>query len=150
MSYPKIWIEMILCVVRIFMKQTLLCLNVKQPKAQSKFNFNLGFGGLGQMGAIMAKAMGNEVTIISTSNKKEELARQMGMDGYIVSKDLDSMKKSSNSLDMILDTSGADHEIEHYIDMLKKNGTFVVLGIVSKPFEVNFLIANIVLSTTCL
>ena len=89
------------------------------------------------MGAIMAKAMGNEVTIISTSNKKEELARQMGMDSYIVSKDLDSMKKSSNSLDIILDTIGADHEIEHYIDMLKKNGTFVVLGIVSKPFEVN-------------
>ena len=89
------------------------------------------------MGAIMAKAMGNEVTIISTSNKKEELARQMDMDGYIVSKDLDSMKKSSNSLDIILDTIGADHEIEHYIDMLKKNGTFVVLGIVSKPFEVN-------------
>ena len=108
-----------------------------QPKAQSNFNFNLGFGGLGQMGAIMAKAMGNEVTIISTSNKKEELARQMGMDGYIVSKDLDSMKKSSNSLDIMLDTIGADHEIEHYLDMLKKNGTFVVLGIVSKPFEVN-------------
>ena len=107
--------------------------------AQSNFNFNLGFGGLGQMGAIMAKAMGNEVTIISTSNKKEELAGQMGMDGYIVSKDLDSMKKSSNSLDIILDTIGADHDIEHYIDMLKKNGTFVVLGIVSKPFEVNLI-----------
>ena len=121
------------------MKQTLSYLNVKQPKAQSKFNFNLGFGGLGQMGAIMAKAMGNEVTIISTSNKKEELARKMGMDGYIVSKDLDSMKKSSNSLNIILDTIGADHEIEHYIDMLKKNGTFVVLGIVSKPFEVSLI-----------
>jgi len=97
----------------------------------------MGFGGLGQMGAIMAKAMGNEVTVISTSNKKEELARQMGMDGYIVSKDLDFMKKSSNSLDIILDTIGADHEIENYLDMLKKNGTFVVLGIVSKPFEVD-------------
>ena len=108
----------------------------KVRTAQSNFNFYLGFGGLGQMGAIMAKAMGNEVTIISTSNKKEELARKMGMDGYIVSKDLESMKKSSNSLDIILDTIGADHEIEHYIDMLKKNGTFVVLGIVSKPFEV--------------
>ena len=101
------------------------------------------------MGAIMAKAMGNEVTIISTSNKKEELARKMGMDNYIVSKDLHSMKKSSNSLDIILDTIGADHEIEHYIDMLKKNGTFVVLGIVSKPFEVNSKIQETKMLVMC-
>ena len=98
--------------------------------------FNLGFGGLGQMGAIMAKVMGNKVTVISTSNKKEDLSRNMGLDDYIVSKDPNSFKSAMKSMDIILDTIGADHEIQPYLEMLKKNGTFVVLGIVSKPFEV--------------
>ena len=89
------------------------------------------------MGAIMAKAMGNEVTVISTSNKKEELAKKMDVDAYIISKDPNSVKSVTKSLDIILDTIGADHEIEPFLEMLKKNGTFVVLGIVSKPFKVN-------------
>ena len=46
--------------------------------------FNLGFGGLGQMGAIMAKVMGNKVTVISTSNKKEEkINRQDPLTGIL-------------------------------------------------------------------
>ena len=100
------------------------------------YYFNLGFGGLGQMGAIMAKVMGNKVTVISTSNKKEDLFRKMGLDDYIISKDPNSLKSATKSMDIILDTIGADHEIQPYLEMLKKNGTFVVLGIVSKPFEV--------------
>merc|ERR1712241_1013864 len=86
---------------------------------------------------MMAKAMGNNVTVISSSNKKEELAKKMGVDDYIVSKDSNSMKSVTKSLDIILDTIGADHEIEPFLDMLKKNGTFIVLGIVSKPFNVD-------------
>ena len=88
------------------------------------------------MGAIMAKVMGNKVTVISTSNKKEDLSRKMGLDDYIVSKDPNSFKSAMKSMDIILDTIGADHDIQPYLEMLKKNGTFVVLGIVSKPFEV--------------
>ena len=33
----------------------------------------LGFGGIGQMGVLLAKKMGNHVTVISSSNKKEAL-----------------------------------------------------------------------------
>ena len=36
-----------------------------------------GFGGLGQMGVLMAKKMGNHVSVISTSNKKEALAKEV-------------------------------------------------------------------------
>ena len=54
------------------------------------------------------------------------------------------MKKAVGSLDIILDTIGADHELDPYLDLLKKNGIFVVLGIVSKPFQVYVMIIFLV------
>ena len=43
------------------------------------------------MGVLLAKSMGNHVTVISTSNKKEALAKQVGADNYVISKDEESM-----------------------------------------------------------
>ena len=96
----------------------------------------MGFGGLGQMGVMMAKAMGNKVTVISTSDKKEVLAKKMGADHFVISKQPESMKTAKNSLDILLDTVGADHDIMTYFELMKKKGTLVVLGIVSSPFKV--------------
>ena len=62
----------------------------------------------------MAKVMGNKVTVISTSNKKEDLSRSMGLDDYIVSKDPNSFKSAMKSMDIILHTVGADHDIQPY------------------------------------
>ena len=52
----------------------------------------VGFGGLGQMGLLIAKAMGNSVTVISTSEKKKDMALKLGADHYIVSTNPESMK----------------------------------------------------------
>ena len=101
----------------------------------------MGFGGLGQMGVMMAKAMGNKVTVISTSDKKEVLAKKMGADHFVISKQPESMKTAKNSLDILLDTVGADHDIMTYFELMKKKGTVVVLGIVSSPFKVQFTIS---------
>ena len=54
----------------------------------------------------MAKAMGNKVTVISTSNKKESLAKKLGSDHFVISKQPESMKTAKNSLDILL---GPDH-----------------------------------------
>ena len=35
------------------------------------------------------------------------------------------MKSIAKSMDIILDTIGADHNIETYLELLKKHGTFV-------------------------
>ena len=59
-----------------------------------------------------------------TSNNKKELAKQFGVDSYISSKDLNIMKSIEKSMDIILDTVGAEQDIEPYLDLLKKNGTF--------------------------
>ena len=103
-----------------------------------KFIFQ-GFGGLGQMGVMIAKAMGNNVTVISTSNRKEALAKKLGADNYVVSTNPDSMKAATKSLDLILSTISAEHEVMPYLGLLKIKGTLVVLGAVVTPFKVKMI-----------
>ena len=98
-----------------------------------------GFGGLGQMGVMIAKAMGNNVTVISTSNSKEAMAKKLGADNYIISTNPDSMKAGFKTLDLILSTISATHEVMPYLNLLKIKGTLVVLGAVAVPFKVQFL-----------
>ena len=90
----------------------------------------IGIGGLGQFGLKLAKAMGNEVYAISTSPDKATAARDAGADRFIVSTDANSMKSADNSIDLILNTVPAPHQLSHYLPLLKKNGTLVQLGLV--------------------
>ena len=78
----------------------------------------VGIGGLGQMGVMLAKAMGNTVTAISTSPSKEAAAREIGADNFVVSTDPDIMKNNAASLDLILNTVSADHDINTYLPLL--------------------------------
>ena len=112
--------------------------SVFNKKYHLKPYFVLGFGGLGQMGVMIAKAMGNNVTVISTSNSKEAMAKKMGADNYIISTNPDSMKAGFKTLDLILSTISATHEVMPYLNLLKIKGTLVVLGAVAVPFKVHF------------
>ena len=78
----------------------------------------VGIGGLGQMGVRLAKAMGNTVTAISTSPNKEAAAREIGADNFVVSTDPDIMKNNAASLDLILNTVSANHDINTYLPLL--------------------------------
>lgn len=85
----------------------------------------VGIGGLGTMGIKLAKAMGNKVVAISTSNKKEAMAKEKGADAFVVSKDEDSVKANVATCDVILNTVSADHDLNSYMPLLKKQGTLV-------------------------
>ena len=78
----------------------------------------VGIGGLGQMGVQIAKAMGNTVTAISTSPKKEAAAREIGADNFLVSTNPDCLKNNAASLDLIINTVSADHDINTYLPLL--------------------------------
>jgi len=93
----------------------------------------VGIGGLGQMGVTLAKAMGNEVTAISTSAGKEAVAKEIGADRFIVSTDSASVKAGEGSLDLILNTVSAAHQLTTYIPLLKRDGVLVQLGLVTEP-----------------
>ena len=64
----------------------------------------VGLGGLGVMGVKLAKALGNEVSVISRAPKKAEFAKKCGADSFVVSTDAEQMKAAENSLDLILNT----------------------------------------------
>ena len=78
----------------------------------------VGIGGLGQMGIQLARAMGNTVTAISTSPRKEAAAREIGADSFVVSTSKESMAAAAGSLDLILNTVSATHDVNTYLPLL--------------------------------
>ncbi|EDV21161.1 uncharacterized protein TRIADDRAFT_60456 [Trichoplax adhaerens] len=96
----------------------------------------LGVGGLGHLGIKFAKAWGCRVVALSTSSNKEKEARAFGADEFVVTKDADQLK-SLKPLDMIINTVSANLDYESYINLLAPRGKFVVVGIASKPLQVN-------------
>ena len=97
----------------------------------------VGIGGLGQMGVRLAKAMGNTVTAISTSPNKEAAAREIGADNFVVSTSAESMAAAAGSVDLILNTVAANHDLNTYLPLLAGGGVLVQLGLVLQPHSVN-------------
>jgi len=89
----------------------------------------VGLGGLGQMGLMLAKAMGNTVTAISSTSSKESAARELGADRFILSTDPDSMSSASQSLDLILNTVSVSQDLNMYLPLLANKGVLVLLGV---------------------
>lgn len=88
----------------------------------------VGLGGLGHMGIKLAHAMGAEVVLLTTSASKVDDAKRLGANDVIISRDSDAMAKAANSLDLILDTVSAPHDLNPEINLLRRDGTLVLLG----------------------
>ena len=97
----------------------------------------MGLGGLGHMGVKFAHAMGAEVTVFSHSPDKERDALAMGADHFVVTKDISQLKPLHKVFDLILNTVSAELDINKYLDLLKLDGTLVVIGLPGKPYSVN-------------
>lgn len=96
----------------------------------------LGLGGLGHMAVKFGVAFGAEVTVLSTSPKKEEDAKKLGAHHFVVITDEAQVKVAMGSFDFILDTVSAEHDFNMYLSLLKTNGTMICVGLPSKPAEV--------------
>src|SRR5438309_1179265 len=77
----------------------------------------VGLGGLGHMAVKLAKAMGAEVTVITSSKEKKEPAEQLGADHVLFENDEDAMTKAELSLDFILVTIPDPFDINPYINL---------------------------------
>jgi len=96
----------------------------------------VGAGGLGLMGIKIAKAMKCEVTVISTSPNKEQAVRGLGADHFVISKDAESMAAHASSLDVVLDTVSAQHDVGSMLPLLDVDGVIVMIGVVTAPASV--------------
>ena len=93
----------------------------------------VGIGGLGHMGVKIAAAMGAHVVLFTTSPDKREDALRLGASETVVSKNPDEMAAHANSFDFILNTVAAPHNLDAFLQLLKLDGTMVLVGAPSSP-----------------
>jgi uncharacterized zinc-type alcohol dehydrogenase-like protein len=97
----------------------------------------VGLGGLGHMGVKFAHAMGAHVVMITTSPEKGEDAKKLGADEVLISKDEAAMAKHANSFDFILNTIPVGHDVNPYLNLLKRDATMCVVGAVEPLKELH-------------
>ncbi|HEY0297672.1 MAG TPA: NAD(P)-dependent alcohol dehydrogenase, partial [Arachidicoccus sp.] len=97
----------------------------------------LGLGGLGHMAVKFGIALGAEVTVLSTSQKKEADAKKLGAHHFVVTKDAEQLAKVKASFDFILDTVSAEHDFDSYLSLLKVDGTHICVGVPPQGIHVN-------------
>jgi len=97
----------------------------------------VGLGGLGHMGVKFAHALGAHVVVFTTSPGKKEDALRLGADEVVVSRNAGEMKKHAGSFDFILDAVSADHDIDAYIQLLRRDGNITLVGAPEKPMAVS-------------
>ena len=94
----------------------------------------VGLGGLGHMAVKLAAAMGAEVTMFTTTPEKAKDAARLGASRVVLSRDPEQLRAASHSLDLILDTVSAPHDLTPYLETLYRDGTHVLLGADARPF----------------
>jgi alcohol dehydrogenase (NADP+) len=96
----------------------------------------VGLGGLGHMAVKFAHAMGAHVVLFTTSPGKIADGRRLGAAEVIVSSSPEEMATHARTFDFILDTVSAWHDIDVYLQLLKRDGTLTLVGAPEDPLAV--------------
>ena len=97
----------------------------------------IGLGGLGHMGVKLAHAMGAHVVMITTSPEKGDDAKKLGADEVLISTNKESMDKAACSFDFLLNTIPVGHDTDPYMNLLKRDGTMVIVGAIEPLKQVS-------------
>jgi len=81
-------------------------------------------------------AFGAEVTVLSTSPKKEEDAKKLGAHHFVVTTDPTQLEAAKGSFDFILDTVSAPHDFNMYLGLLRTNGVHICVGVPPEPASI--------------
>ena len=93
----------------------------------------VGLGGLGHMGVKIAAAMGARVVLFTTSPNKREDALRLGASEVVVSKNAEEMAAHAGSFDFILNTVAAPHDLNPFLNLLKRDATMTLVGAPDSP-----------------
>lgn len=96
----------------------------------------VGLGGLGHMGVKIGHALGAHVVVFTTSASKKDDARRLGADEVVISRNADEMAKHAGSFDFILDTVSAEHDVNAYLNLLRRDGNMTLVGAPPKPMAI--------------
>ncbi len=97
----------------------------------------VGLGGLGHMAVKFSHALGAHTVVFTTSPSKKDDAIRLGADEVVLSRNADEMQKHAGSFDFILDAVAAEHDINAYIQLLRRDGNITMVGAPEKPLPVS-------------
>jgi alcohol dehydrogenase len=98
----------------------------------------LGLGGLGEMAAQFARAMGGRVAIVSSTKQKEARARELGAEKFIHlgSESVDEALRSwDGGADIIVHVAPSADSLDAALRGLGPDGTFLLLAPVPVPVD---------------
>ena len=96
----------------------------------------IGFGGLGNLAAKIAKAMGANVTVFTTTAEKVQEAARLGVHA-VMEEDKGELALLAASFDFMLSTVPEKHDINPFIELLKRDCTLCVVGALEPMVAVN-------------
>ncbi len=96
----------------------------------------MGLGGLGHMAVKLAASMGADVTVLSTSKAKEADARKLGAQEFALTSKESTMTTLANHFDLIVNTVSAPMDLNPYLNLLRLDGTMVMVGVPPKAPEI--------------
>ena len=96
----------------------------------------VGMGGLGHMGVKLAHALGAEVTVLSQSLSKQADGKRFGASHYYATSDPETFTKLAGTFDLVINTVSATLDWNQYLNLLKLDGTMVVVGLPEKDIPV--------------
>jgi alcohol dehydrogenase (NADP+) len=93
----------------------------------------VGLGGLGHMGVQLSHAMGAHTVLFTTSPAKAEDGARLGADEVVVSRDEKQIAAQANSFDIIINTVAVPHDLNLFMNLLRRDGTMVLVGAPPMP-----------------
>jgi alcohol dehydrogenase (NADP+) len=95
----------------------------------------MGLGGLGHMGVKLAASFGAEVTVLSHSPAKAADAKRLGAHDFVLTKGVDALTPIAGRFDVMLDTVSAEHDVNSYLNCLRRDGTMIMVGASPTPLS---------------
>lgn len=109
----------------------------------------VGLGGLGHMAAKFGVAFGNHTTVISRgTSKRDNALNELHVHAYLDSTNEDELKAAAGTFDFLLCTVSAKYNIQTYLDLLRTDGKFIVVG--APPDPVNVRCGSLIHTRACI
>lgn len=102
----------------------------------------VGVGGLGHLAIQFARALGCEVTALSSSPEKKEQALGFGAHHFVEANDIANLRQVYYEYDLLVCTSNAGMNWEALHNTLKKRGKMLLLGFPDLAFNTTNLVAH--------
>ncbi|MBT9369799.1 NAD(P)-dependent alcohol dehydrogenase [Rhizobium sp. CSW-27] len=97
----------------------------------------VGMGGLGHMGVKIGAAMGADITVLSQSLSKKDDGLKFGAKDYYATSDAETFKALAGTFDLIICTVSAGIDWNAYLNLLKVDGSMVLVGAPENPVPVH-------------